>query len=39
MSASSLKDSKFEAKQLVGEFVAVEIYTILKEQKPFNADR
>jgi len=31
--------SDFETKQLIGQCVAVEIFTVLKEQQPFNGAR
>jgi hypothetical protein len=31
--------SEVEAKQLIGQCVLVEIFSVLKEQKPFNEDR
>ena len=31
--------SEVEAKQLIGQCVAVEIFSVLKEQKPFNERR
>ena len=31
--------SEFETKQLVGQCVAVELFTIIKEQQPFNEAR
>ena len=31
--------SEFETKQLVGQYVAVELYSVLKEQQPFNETR
>ncbi len=31
--------SDFETKQLIGQCVAVEIYDVMKEQKPFNKAR
>ncbi len=31
--------SKFESKQLIGQCVAVEMFDVIKEQKPFNEGR
>jgi len=35
----SLGYSEFETKKLIGQCVAVEIFTVIKEQKPFNEAR
>ena len=31
--------SQFETKQLIGQCVAVEMFSVIKEQKPFNEQR
>jgi len=33
------QDSDFETKQLIGQCVALEMFTVIKEQKPFNEAR
>jgi len=35
----SLGHSEFQAKQLIGQCITVEIFDILKHQKPFNKSR